>query len=420
MSEVGVLIAAARESASVKLPVNVASGSKMKILLVAHKFPPFIGGIEMHTFEVGRRMAQKGHAVTVLTGDPTGNLTPDEMVSGMRVLRVRVYPKGSDIFFAPGIFHMVAREEWDIIHVQGFHTFVPPIAMMAAIYKSVPFVMTFHSGGHSSRARQLVRGVQREVMRPLLVRAAQLIGVSRFEADHFADALRISRDKIRVVPNGAEIEAATAAASPDPQKPLILSIGRLERYKGHHRVIEAFAELLKVQPNAQLRVLGEGPYMAQLTALVEQLKLENRVYIGGIPPEDRRGMGAMLLNASAIVLLSEYEAHPVAALEAISLGCRVIANNSTGFHEMVEQGLLRGIDPNASAATVAQAILEEIERPQQAKPKIDVSDWERCTLNLLDAYESVLSRHTGSGSVHSRQATASGSSLSQEPSVVGS
>ena len=41
---------------------NPAGGSAelFNILLIAHKFLPFIGGIEMHTFEVGRRMAARG------------------------------------------------------------------------------------------------------------------------------------------------------------------------------------------------------------------------------------------------------------------------------------------------------------------------------------------------------------------------
>ena len=307
---------------------------RLKILLVAHRFPPFIGGIEIHTFEVGRRMAARGHSVTVLTGDPTGKLAKEDLVAGMRVLRVAVYPKSSDIFFAPGVYREVVRATWDIIHVQGFHTFVPPIAMLGAVRGSAAFVITFHSGGHSSPVRNFIRGAQRAILRPLIVRANKLIAVSEFEADHFARGLRIRRDRIIVVPNGAEIGTPPDIAPPDRSHPMILSVGRLERYKGHHRVIAAFSELLKKRPGAELRVLGEGPYKPQLLKLVRTLGLEGSVTIGGIPPEQRQQMGGVLSKASVIVLLSDYEAHPVAALEAISVGRPVIASNSTGFAEM--------------------------------------------------------------------------------------
>jgi glycosyltransferase involved in cell wall biosynthesis/protein involved in polysaccharide export with SLBB domain len=371
---------------------NPAGGSAelFNILLIAHKFLPFIGGIEMHTFEVGRRMAARGHNVRVLTGDPTGALPREEIVAGMRVTRVPVYPKSSDAFFAPELYHEVLQADTDIIHVQGFHTFVPPIAQLAAIRKKAPFVMTFHSGGHSSNWRNLIRGAQREVLRPLIKRADKLIGVSEFEADLFSRTLRIPREKFTVVPNGAEIEPGDEMPVLDPASPLIVTIGRLERYKGHHRVVRAFAELLKTRPAARLRVLGEGPYKQTLVDTVHELGIEDHVTIGGIPPEDRQHMANFLAGASAVVLLSDYEAHPVAALEAISLGRAVLASNSTGFVEMAAKGLLRTIDPDAPPAEIARAVLDLIDRPPRRPPNVEIANWDDCASNLLDIYRAVI------------------------------
>lgn len=368
---------------------------RLNILLVAHRFLPFMGGIEMHVFEVGRRMAAKGHSVTVLTGDPTSELPREEEVSGMRVLRVPVYPKKSDVFFAPSLYGEVIRLPSDIIHIQGFHTFVPPIAKLAAIRKSAPFVMTFHSGGHSSALRNSIRGLQCAALRPLIARADRLIAVSEFEAEHFAEKLRIPRDRFVVVSNGAEIEAPAAVAAPDPARPLIVSIGRLERYKGHHRVIAAFPEVLRRRPGATLRILGEGPYKPQLLEQVRKLGLDASVTVGGIPPEERHRMGAFLASASAVVLLSDYEAHPVAALEAISLGRPVLASHSTGFAEMAAKGLLQGIDPDSPPPRIAEAILGLVDRPQQNAPRIDIANWDDCTRNLLEIYGEVLAGRRG-------------------------
>jgi glycosyltransferase involved in cell wall biosynthesis/protein involved in polysaccharide export with SLBB domain len=394
------------EKSSTKTPGKRVSGEapsasgameKLNILLVAHKFLPFIGGIEMHTFEVGRRMAARGYNVRVLTGDPTGGLPREETVAGMRVTRVRVYPQSSDAFFAPELYSEILKADCDIIHVQGFHTFVPPIAQLAAIRKKAPFVMTFHSGGHSSNWRNLIRGVQREVLRPLIQRADKLIGVSEFEADLFSRTLRIPREKFTVVPNGAEIEPGDESSSLDPSSPLIVTIGRLERYKGHHRVIRAFAEVLKTRPGATLRVLGEGPYKQTLVETARELGIEDRVTIGGIPPQNRRNMSNFLAGASAVVLLSDYEAHPVAALEAISLGRAVLASNSTGFVEMAAKGLLRTIDPDAPPAEIADAVLELIDRPPVRPPNVEIANWDDCTSNLLDIYRVVIAARSGRG-----------------------
>ena len=372
---------------------------KLKILLVAHKFPPFMGGIEMHTFEVGRRMAALAHSVTVLTADNADRLPREEMMSGMRVVRVPARPKGSDLFFAPGIYREVTRGSWDVIHVQGFHTFVPPLALFGAVRSGATVVMTFHSGGHSSSWRNQIRNAQRAILRPLITRADRLIAVSEFEAELFAKGLRVAREQIVVVPNGAEIDAASGVAPADPRRPLILTVGRLEKYKGHQRVIAAFAELLKFRPQAQLRVLGEGPYKNELVALVDKLGLQGRVTIGGIPSQERRRMGDMLSRASAIVLLSDYEAHPVAALEAISLGRPVLASNSTGFAEMVAKGQVRGIDPDTAPAIVARAILEEVDREPTDRPKFAIATWDDCARNLVEVYRDTLSRKNKGRSV---------------------
>jgi glycosyltransferase involved in cell wall biosynthesis len=370
--------------------LSPSSGEPLKIMLVAHKFPPFVGGIEIHTYEVGRRMASLGHAVTVVTGDPSETLPSNEMVSGMRVLRLPVYPRSSDIFFAPGIFGLVGRERWDVAHVQGFHTLVPPLAMMALLRCKLPFVMTFHSGGHSASWRNRVRGLQAEVLRPLLMRASHLVAVSQFEAQHFATGLRIPRDRIEIVPNGAEIEPVADVEARPPDAPLILSVGRLERYKGHHRVIEAFDQFRRLVPKAELRVIGEGPFKPQLLEQVKKFGLNGCATVGAIPSSDRRSMARMLSSASLIMLLSEYEAHPVAALEAISLGRKIIATNSTGFAEMVDKGLIRGVDPKVSAAELVNAMVQELSRPNLAVTSQLTCDWDMCAGKLLQIYRRVL------------------------------
>lgn len=376
-------------------PADRRLGERLNILFVAHRFPPFMGGIEMHTFEVGRRMAARGHKVRVLTGDPSGKVPREEIVAGMQVSRVPVYPRSSDIFFAPDIYSEVLRERADIIHIQGFHTFVPPIAALAALRRSAAFVMTFHSGGHSSKLRNAIRGTQCAILRPLIARANRLIAVSEFEADHFSKRLWIPRNRFTVVPNGAEIDVPADIPPGDRDSPLIVSVGRLERYKGHHRAIAAFAELLKHRPGARLRICGEGPYKSQLLKLVERLGLDSRVTIGGVPPAERHQMGAILASASVVVLLSDYEAHPVAALEAISLRRPILASNSTGFAEMAAKGLLQGIDPDSHPQALASAMLKLIDGPAPAAPECLLTNWDDCTSNLLKIYREVLAAKHG-------------------------
>ena len=360
----------------------------MHILMVAARFAPFVGGIETHMLEVGTRFAALGHAVTVVTTDPSGTLPREEAVAGMRVKRVRAWPKKRDYYLAPAIYSEIGRSACDIIHFQGYNTFVAPIGMAAAIRRGVPFVLTFHSGGHSSPLRNAIRGVQQTLLSPLVGRASHLIGVSEYEAAAFSRRMRLDRRKFTVVPNGASLPPPSSTA-PRNEGHLVVSVGRLERYKGHHRVITAFPELIRRVPDARLKIVGSGPYEPALHSLVRQLKLEKRVTIESIPSAERQRLSELLSAAGLVVLLSEYEAHPVAIMEALSLGRRVLVSDTSGLRELAQKGLCRSIPLNAKPRRVAEAIATELES-RQALPDFILPNWDDCARQLIGVYEAVL------------------------------
>ncbi len=190
-----------------------------------------MGGIETHVYEVGKRLAAAGVAVTVLTTNPGGRLPAREEIDRVQIRRARAWPANRDYYFAPEIARVITRESWDIVHCQGIHTLVAPLAMFAAVRARIPFVLTFHTGGHSSRMRNAIRGIQWATLRPLLARAKTLIGVSTFEAEYFRRTLHLPADRFVVIRNGGQLPqlpqvdadhgdasgaAALTPASPDP------------------------------------------------------------------------------------------------------------------------------------------------------------------------------------------------------------
>jgi glycosyltransferase involved in cell wall biosynthesis len=359
----------------------------MRILMVAARCCPLMGGIETHIQEVGPRLVACGHAVDVLTTDPSGKLPLEEEVRGMRVKRVPAWPKDLDLYVAPGIYTAIRRGAWDLIHFQGYNTFVVPIGLLAAVRGDVPFVLTFHSGGHSSRLRNAVRGTQHALLRPLVARAARLIGVSEFEANFFSARMGVPRERFVVIPNGAAMPAVSPGVNVDPH--LIISGGRLERYKGHHRAIAALPELIRRVPDARLYVVGTGPYEGELRRLVGTLGLEQRVTIAAIPGSERQKMADLLASAGLFVLFSEYEAHPVAVMEALSLRRPVLVSDTSGLRELAAKGLCRAIPRDASLMELATAMAEELEADRGILD-LALPDWGACAQALSDVYRDVL------------------------------
>jgi glycosyltransferase involved in cell wall biosynthesis len=362
----------------------------MRILVVTPRFLPETGGVELHVAEVGRRLAAAGEAVTVLTTDLSGRLPEVEHWEGVEIRRVRGYPRGRDYRFAPALYGVTAGGDWDVVHVQSFHTAVAPVAMLAALRARLPYVVTFHGGGHSSRLRTSLRRPQLAALRPLLARARALVAVAEFEIEHYGKLLRIPASRFALVPNGADLPPAELpAGGARPRPPLIASIGRLERYKGHQHVIAALPSILRRRPDARLWVAGTGPYEPRLQELVRRLGLGEAVEIRSIPPGDRQRMADEVSRVSVVVLASEFETHPLAALEAAALGCRVVVADSPGLRELAERGLARLADPIADAETVARVVVEELAQPATSTA-LSLPTWDDCANDLLALY-----RHVG-------------------------
>ncbi|HZT05864.1 MAG TPA: glycosyltransferase family 4 protein [Chloroflexota bacterium] len=353
------------------------------------RYLPQIGGVETHVYEVSRRLARMGLDLTIATTDLTGRLRPREEVDGVKIRRVRAWPSDRDYYFAPGIRAAIADGPWDLVHCQGYHTLVTPIAMLSALQRGIPYAVTFHSGGNSSHVRNALRGLQRAALRPLLSRASALIGVSRFEADFFSRRLRIPRNRFVVIANGSDLPASPAPTEDSTDETLILSIGRLERYKGHQRILDALPLIRRHIANARLRIVGSGPYEQQLRRRARQLGMDKYVEIRPVPAADRSAMASLLSRASLVTLLSDYEAHPIAIVEALSLSRPVLVSDTSGLREFGETGQARMISVRALPSQIAYAALKQLESPITA-PAVAVPTWDECAAAVLRVYQSIV------------------------------
>jgi glycosyltransferase involved in cell wall biosynthesis len=365
-----------------------SSHTPLRIAMVSARCFPHMGGIEAHVHEVSLRLLNFGHEVTVLTTDPAGKLRRDEMARGVRIIRVPAWPPNPDYCLAPAIYREIKSGSFDVVHIQGYNTLVPPIGMLAAIRKRVPFVITYHSGGHSSPLRKVIRPFQWRALTPLVRKASRHVGVSEFEADFFSMKMGVPRSSFVVIPNGGQLPLAPPVDAPSKRGKLMVSVGRLERYKGHHKAIEALHKLQWRMPDVHLMVLGSGPYEEELRKLVKKLRLSHKVKIGSIPPSERQSIAALLSSADLVVLLSEYEAHPVAVMEALALGRKVLTSDTSGFSELAQKGLTQTVSLKSAPIEIASAMADALQAPAESI-EFALPTWDDCAEKLNEVYKAV-------------------------------
>jgi glycosyltransferase involved in cell wall biosynthesis/GT2 family glycosyltransferase len=367
-----------------------SNGTTPRVLMVTPRSPLAQGGVERHVLEVSTRMAAAGVHVEVVCTDPDAGRAGEETHEGVRIRTVRAWPRGRDWHFAPGIWRAMGEEKWDLVHVQSYHTLVAPLAMLRALSLRVPYVVTFHGGGHSLEHRNRARGLQMRLLRPLLRRATRLVAIARFEIEQYGAALGVPAERFVFIPNGTDLSFSDGdVAAAEPAVSTLASIGRLERYKGHHRVLEAFPLVLAQRPEARLLIVGKGPYEEDLRRRVQELGLGDSVEVTSVPPGDPKGMAALLGRVSLVVLMSEFESHPLVALEAAAARRRLLVADAGGLSEIAEDGFGRAIPLDSDPEQIAAAALEELDKPPpKASPSL--TSWDDCAGALLALYGSIL------------------------------
>jgi glycosyltransferase involved in cell wall biosynthesis len=341
---------------------------------------------------VATRLAERSVDVRVLTADPSHGLPPAEVLRGVPVQRVRAWPRNRDYGFAPAIDRIIRRANSDLIHVQCYHTVVAPLAMNAARRSRTPYVVTFHGGGHASTVRHGLRRAQLSVLRPLLARSAALIATAEWEIEHYSSMLGLARSKFVLIPNGGDLPEPGNEPTP-ASGTLIVSVGRAERHKGHHRVLAALPHVLNELPDARLWIAGDGPFEPELRRLAARLGVADRVEIHA--ERDRAKYAGRLAGASVAALLSDFETHPMAALEAISLGVPMLVADNSGLAEIAANGHADAVSLSADSRSHAAEMIRLVRNRPPRRASVVISSWDGCVDRHELLYERVLADRPG-------------------------
>lgn len=140
----------------------------------------------------------------------------------------------------------------------------------------------------------------------------------------------------------------SGVALPEIQGKVFVAVGRLSKEKNHRRLLRSFSIHLLRHPNSVLFVVGGGPMLNNLREFATQLGVADNVVFTGVLANPL----PLLRRADCFVSSSDIEGQPITLLEALTLGCPIIATRIGGHLDLLSDtdSLVRADSESLAAA----------------------------------------------------------------------
>ncbi len=303
----------------------------MRIAQVAPSFYPQIGGVETHVRRLAQGCAEAGEQVTVMTHQ-LGKAPAEEWVGKVRVLRFPLAVSSRNYQVSPAMFRYLKSHaaDFDVVHGHNYHSIVGH----AAAGSHLPLVFTPHynATGHTWFRTRLHRLYRRFGGRQFAA-ADMVICVSDAEREQLIRNFPDAAAKMVTIPNGTDPKLpASGRKALQTETPVLLTVGRLERYKNVDLVINAFRAL---PCEATLVVVGDGPERTRLERHVRAIGPSWPIHFTGRVPAPM--LDDLFAQATVVTSASDYEAFGLTLAEGLASGARVVASAIPAHADLARQ-----------------------------------------------------------------------------------
>ncbi|MFA7601414.1 MAG: glycosyltransferase [Novosphingobium sp.] len=241
---------------------------------------------------------------------------------------------------------------------------------------------------------KLIRAMSTSVTRRAYSRADAVLANSTDMAAGLVSDLGIDPAKMRMINNPIDLSGIAAAADETipgaPNRPFILTAGRLEYQKAHEVLLHAFAKSGVWRSHA-LVILGKGSRLNELHGLAARLGIGEYVRFIGFVSNPY----AWMTRAELFVLPSRWEGFPTVAGEAMACGTPLLLTDCRfGPRDVVEAGVSGTIVPvddvGALAAEMARLIAHPEERARLAaagRERVKLFDIDNMVAHYAELFE---------------------------------
>jgi glycosyltransferase involved in cell wall biosynthesis len=381
----------------------------VKVLLVLTYYDPHVSGLTIYVKRLAQSLARRGHQVTVLTSGYDPALPREEMIDGVRVIRVPVMFRVSKGVIMPAFPFLAWRliRQHDVVSVH-LPQFEASLLGLLGRLAGRPVVLTYHCD------LQLPRGwFNRVVDRVVFVSnyvAGQLAQAAVAYTEDFARHSHfLSRflDKVHVIPPPVIMPEPDATAVEAFEKahdlagrPVVGMAARLATEKGVEVLLEAMPRLLAAFPRLKVlfagqykEVMGEEAYYARLMPEIEALGAEHWAFLGILDQEE---MPAFYAACDVLVVpsLNSTESFGLVQVEAMLCGTPSIASNLPGVRQPPKMTGMGEVTPIGDGPELAEAIVRILQKPDDyQRPRRQIEETfslERTVNGYEDLFEALV------------------------------
>jgi len=350
----------------------------MKIIQVVPRFPPAIGGMESHVYNVSKELVRRGHRVTVVTSDEVDGKKRGvrrEVIDGIEILSSPLFmPKFfREYWLIPGIFNILRDLRGDVAHIHGYRCLSSSMAALYFKLKGIPVVFTPH-GIYPKRnpLDALIKSIFDYWLGNWLLRFSRRVIALTENNRQLLLKIGCPRNKIVIVPNGVDVEKykkLSFDAKEMKEKhgffgPLLLYVGRIDWSKGVESIVEALPLISKEFAGTKLLIVGPDyrNYAPNLLKLSQKLGVRDCMTLTGVIPEDQVRLYYSM--SDAFILPSVYEGLSSSMLEAMASKVPVIALPTGGTRDVFVHGFNAVLIKEASPDEISNAVTALLNNPK--------------------------------------------------------
>lgn len=361
----------------------------MRILLALTYYRPHVSGLTIYVERLAKALADRGHAVTVLTSRYQPDLPKHEFTDGVRIIRVPVAARVSKGVLMPtlGLWATHLAREHDVLSIHLPQFDAAGLALRGRLFRK-PAILTYHcdlqlpAGAFNRVVDQVVFAMNYTAARL----ADRIVAYTQDYADH-SRLLHRFKSKIAVIPPPVVMPApspddvaAFKSAHALNGRPTLGFAARFATEKGIEYLINGMPALLGQFPDLKVLfagpyrdVLGEEAYWQRLQPQIERLG-DHWEFLGTLNP---RQLPAFYGSIDGLLMTSinSTESFGLVQVEAMLCGAPVVATNLPGVRQPVTQTGMGEIVPIADTPALVEAASRVLrDRDRYIRPRHEIEE----------------------------------------------